>query len=71
MYLKVALRILELESTDNLSSPYSINLSITAFERFGKSCGCNKGTLDDTNFRKLEIFSGSPVIEFLMIYYES
>ena len=40
MYLKVALRISELESTDNLSSPYSINLSIRAFERFGKSC-CN------------------------------
>ena len=41
MYLKVALRISELESTDNLLSPYSINLSIRAFERFGKSYGCN------------------------------
>ena len=36
MYLKVALRISELESTDNLSSPYNITLSIRAFERFGK-----------------------------------
>ena len=40
MYLKVALRISELESTENLSSPYIINLSIRAFERFGKSYGC-------------------------------
>ena len=41
MYLKIALRILELESMDNLSSPYSIFLSTGAFERFGKSYGCN------------------------------
>ena len=41
IYLTVALRISELESTDNLSSPYSISLSIRAFERFGKSYGCN------------------------------
>ena len=41
MHLKVTLRIPELESTDNLSSPYSIILSNTAFERFGKPYGCN------------------------------
>ena len=39
MYLKVALRISELESTDNLSSPYNIILSNRAFERFGKPYG--------------------------------
>ena len=36
MYLKVALRISELESTDNLSPQYSIISSNGAFERFGK-----------------------------------
>ena len=41
MYLKVALRISELESTDNLSSPYNIILSNRAFERFEKQLGCN------------------------------